>query len=85
MKRIVAVFSLGVLLLASLPARSDDVPHLDFVRALRARGYNEEAYEYLANLAKRNPPKDVLAFVPLEKAITRLNQALQTTDANERA
>lgn len=85
MKRIVAVLALGFILLAQIPARSDDTPYLDVVRALRARGYNEEAYEFLEKLPSRNPPKDVLAFIPLEKGISLVSHAMQTPDAVQRA
>jgi hypothetical protein len=84
MKRIVAALTLVTLLLNAAPGRSDEPPYLEFVRALRARNYNEEAILYLDKLAEKKLPKDISNFIPLEKAACRLEMAVQEPDLNRR-
>jgi hypothetical protein len=77
MKRPLAVLALAGLLGAAAPLPADEVPHLEFVRGLRARHYPDLALEYLDKLRKGNPPAppDVLAVIPLELAKVHLDLA----------
>jgi hypothetical protein len=84
MNRIVAALTLGTLFLSAAPGRSDERPYLDFVRALRARNYNEEAILYLDSLSEKKLPKDIASFLPIEKATCRLEMAVQEADQNRR-
>lgn len=75
MRRPLAVLALAALLGAAAPLPADEVPHLDFVRGLRARHYPDLALEYLEKLQKSNPPDDVAALIPLELAKVHLDLA----------
>jgi len=85
MNRFVVAFTLGVGLLAASPLRADDSPHLEFVRALRARNYTDEALEYLSRLdASKDVSKEVKSFIPLEKANCFLDRAAREADSTKR-
>lgn len=76
MKKMALMLTLAVTWLALGPVRADDVPHMDFVRALRARNFSDLALDYLERMAKdAGVPADVKAAIPLEKARTRMEQA----------
>jgi hypothetical protein len=59
-------------------------PHLELVRALRAKGYSDLALDYLDGLAK-NGPATLKPFVPLEKARVRLDMADREPNLGARA
>src|SRR5436190_21401467 len=50
MKKLATMLTLAVLWLTLAPVRADDVPHLDFVRALRARNFSDLALDYLERM-----------------------------------
>jgi hypothetical protein len=87
MKRPFTLCLLLALLLPALPlgpaGRAEEMPHLEFVRALRERRYPELALEYLNRLAK-NPPPEVASILPLEMARTRLDLAATNPDVSAR-
>lgn len=58
---------------------------LELARGLRATGSGDLALEYLAELAKSNPPPEVLAVLPLERAQARLDLATAEADPAARA
>src|SRR5262245_24771364 len=82
MKRSVGTLALGALLaaVASLPAEE---PHLEFVRGLRARHYNDLAMDYLQRLSQNAPPQ-LARELPLEFARTRLELAKDEPDIGRR-
>ncbi len=84
MKR--TVFVLSALLLLASPSFGQESPHaedLQFVRELRARGYNDLAREYLDKLAK-NAPAELKKELPLERARTEMEAAGDEPDSNKR-
>ncbi len=83
MKRLLAVVALAALLGAARPLPADEVPYLDFIRALRGR-YPDLALEYLDQLRKNNPPPDVAAVIPLELAKVHLDLATAEADSSRR-
>jgi tetratricopeptide (TPR) repeat protein len=83
MKPLPALFALAALLGAARPLPADEVPHLDFVRELRAR-YPDLALEYLDQLRKSNPPAGVAAIIPLELAKVHLDLATAEADGSRR-
>ncbi len=83
MKRPLAVLALAALLGAAAPLPADEVPHLEFVRELRAR-YPDLALEYLDKLRKGNPSPEVAAVIPLELAKVHLDLATAEADAKRR-
>jgi len=83
MKKLVGILTLGLLFLAITPARSEDVPYMDFVKALRAKNYTDLALDYL-NMLEKSGPADLKEFIPLERANIRLDQASNTMDAGTR-
>ena len=58
---------------------------LDLARGLRETGSGELAVEYLDQLAKLNPPPELLAVLPLERAQTRVEMAAEEPDPAKRA
>jgi hypothetical protein len=83
MKRPLAVLAFAVLLGAAAPLSADEVPHLEFVRELRAR-YPDLALEYLDKLRKSNPSPEVAAVIPLELAKVHLDLAAGEADGKRR-
>jgi hypothetical protein len=76
MKKLATMLTLAVLGLVLAPVWADDVPHMDFVRALRAKNYNDLALDYLSRMENdKSVPADIKAAIPLEKARTRMDQA----------
>lgn len=75
MKRPVAVLALGVLFAVPLLSQADEPPHMDFVRGLRERQYNDLALEYLEKLRQDPPSEEVARVLPLELAKCRLEKA----------
>src|SRR5262245_54403392 len=74
-----------VICLAVAPSASrSEEPHLDFVRALQARGMADLAADYLQRL-NANPPSEMKAVLPLELARARMEQANQEGDDKKRA
>ena len=73
MKRWVGTLALAVSL-AAVASLSAEEPHLDFVRALRARQYNDLALEYLQKISPNASP-ELAKELPLEFARTRLELA----------
>ena len=82
MKKLVAFLVLGFGILSL--ARGEDTPHLEFVKQLRAKQYNDLALRYLDMLEKKGPP-DVVAYIPIERASIYLDQAQQATSSGERS
>lgn len=82
MKRSLAILALGGLLL-SAPSALAEEPHLDFVRALRARHFNDLAMEYLLKLSQK-PTPELARELPLELARTRLELAREEADLGKR-
>jgi hypothetical protein len=75
---------LAAALLASVsPLPADEVPHLDFVRALRGRNSPDLALDYLERIRAGAPP-DVAALIPLEAAKVRLDLANAESDSGRR-
>lgn len=59
--------------------------YLDFLNALREKGYDDEALLYLQQLeGKKNLPAEIRAVLPLEKALTLLHEAQKIRDANKK-
>jgi hypothetical protein len=83
MKKLAAILMLGIYLLASSQASADDVPHMDFVKALRAKNYTDLALDYL-NMLEKSGPADIKEFIPLERANILLDQAASTLDTGVR-
>jgi hypothetical protein len=83
MKRPLAVLALATLLGAAGPLPADEVPHLEFVRELRAR-YPDLALEYLNKLDKSKLPPEVAAVIPLEIAKVKLDLATGESDTKRR-
>jgi hypothetical protein len=83
MKKLVGMLTLSFLFLAITPARSEDVPYMEFVKALRAKNYTDLALDYL-NMLEKSGPADLKEFIPLERANIRLDQASNTLDAGTR-
>jgi hypothetical protein len=83
MNRPLAALALAGLFAAAAPLAADEVPHLEFVRELRAR-YPDLALEYLDKLKKANPPPDVAAAIPYELAKTHLDLANGEADNRRR-
>ncbi|MBY0527751.1 MAG: hypothetical protein K2R98_30415 [Gemmataceae bacterium] len=84
MKRLVVMLSLGLLFLSITPAEADDIPYMDLVKALRAKNYTDLALDYLSVLEKSGP-EDLKAFIPLERANIRLDQASSEMDMGKRS
>src|SRR5713226_5752958 len=86
MKSTRTLLLVGLLSLAYQPARADEPPYLDFVRALREkRRAPDLALEYLQDLSKKsNLPKDLVSFLPLEMAECRMELAQLETDPEAR-
>lgn len=87
------ITSAGLLGLAWLttvgtPALADDIetPHLELVRALRAKGYHDLALEYLLRLKGQLPSvsKEIAARLPLEVAQSRTDVANLDRDLSKR-
>jgi hypothetical protein len=83
MKRLLAALALAAFLGAAAPLSAEEVPHLEFVRELRAR-YPDLALEYLENLRKSNPPPQLAAAIPLELAKVHLDLATGEADPHRR-
>jgi hypothetical protein len=83
MKRPPILLALAALFCTIAPLPADEVPHLQFVRELRAR-YPDLALEYLNNLRQSNPPPEVAAVIPLELAKVRLDLATAEADGTRR-
>src|SRR6516164_6406865 len=83
MKRPLAVLALAALLGTAAPLPADEVPHLEFVRELRAR-YPDLALEYLNKLRQSNPSPEVAAVIPLEMAKVQLDRATGDFDTKRR-
>ncbi|MBL8797797.1 MAG: hypothetical protein JNM56_28120, partial [Planctomycetia bacterium] len=75
MKKPVIMLALFWCFLALAPGRANE-PHLEFIRALRAKNYTDLALEYMDRIAK-DPAvaPDIKAAFPLERARVRLDQA----------
>jgi hypothetical protein len=88
MQRIcIPLFSACILLTGVSTAeaqQSPDLVELQFVRDLRARRYGDLALEYLERLRKSNPSPELLRELPLELAITRLDNAPDEPDSGKR-
>jgi hypothetical protein len=82
MKKMVAFLTL--VLSVTMVARADEIPHMDFVKALRAKNYTDLALGYLDMLEKKAPP-ELAPFIPLERANIHLEMALSEMDMNGRA
>jgi hypothetical protein len=86
MKRMLTVLTLGASLFVSAAAHGQELPHMEFVRALRDRNHPDLAMEYLEKLAKTpNLPKEIVAALPLEIARTQLEVAAKDPDPARRA
>jgi hypothetical protein len=83
MKHRVLLLAWGVIVLVARHLPAEEPPHLEFVRALRARGMADLALEYLQSKSK-NPPPDLAAVLPLELAKTRLELAATRPDPSSR-
>src|SRR5262249_32121511 len=69
MKKMATMLTLALVWLALAPVRADEVPHMDFVRALRAKNFSDLALDYLDRLDKdKSTPADIKAAIPLETA-----------------
>src|SRR5262249_20131052 len=85
MKKMATMLTLAVLCLCLAPVWAEDVPHMDFVRALRARNFSDLALEYLDRMATdASVPADVKTAIPLEKARTRMEQATHEFNPGKR-
>jgi hypothetical protein len=74
---------LGLLLAGEATLNAQELPHLEFVRALRAKQYPDLALEYLEKLnADPSRPQDPLLLLELAK--TRLDLAALESDPNRR-
>jgi hypothetical protein len=82
MSRIVALVVLVAGLAPPSPAWADE-PHLEFARALRARGMSDLAVDYLQRLSAQ-PPPGLAAVLSLELARARLDLAAQENDPRRR-
>lgn len=86
MKRMLTVLALGVSLFLTAPARAQELPHMEFVHALREKGMPDLAMEYLERLAKRpDLPKELKDSLALEIARTQLEVAAKDPDPARRA
>jgi hypothetical protein len=83
MGRIVAGLAVGLLVLAPDALLAQEPPHLEFVRGLRAQHYPDLALEYLEKLNK-DPAHAQDPLIVLEMAKTRLDLAVQETNADRR-
>src|SRR5258708_4395003 len=86
MKRLLTVLALGVSLCLAAPARAEELPHMEFVQALREKNHPDLAMEYLEKLSKRaDLPKELKDALPLEIARTQLEVAAKDPDPARRA
>jgi hypothetical protein len=86
-RRLLVIASTVILLLVGSTATGQvaaDLAELQFVRALRARHYNDLALEYLERLRRNNPSPELLRELPLELAQTRLDGAAEEADSGRR-
>ncbi|HZT81716.1 MAG TPA: hypothetical protein VFA26_15925 [Gemmataceae bacterium] len=84
MKPLSAFLLLGVALLVAAPDPAQDLPHLEFVRGLRARHYSDLALEYLEKLQKTAKTPDERRDIAFEIAQTRLAMARDESNATKR-
>jgi hypothetical protein len=77
-------FALATLLALAGPLVGQELPHVDFVRALRARHAADLALDYLQRIRETNPP-DKDGILLLELARTRLALAEAETDSKRRS
>ena len=84
MKRLLQLLALTGLLGTILPLAADEIPHLDFVRSLRAHHYPDLALDYLEKLRTSSPPPEIADLIPLEMAKARLDLAATETDTKHR-
>src|SRR5713101_7181412 len=85
MNRLLALAVVASLLLAPLPLRAEEPPHLEFAKGLRERHYPDLALEWLKKLAQRTDlPPEVAARLPLEMARTQLDIATATPEIPQR-
>jgi hypothetical protein len=83
MKRLVAWLAFGMVIFAPHSLSAQELPHLEFVRGLRAQHYPDLALEYLEKLNK-DPAHAQDPLILLEMAKTRLDLATQESNADRR-
>src|SRR6266851_1740773 len=83
MKRLVAGLLLGIFFSANGLLSAQELPHLEFVRGLRAKQYPDLALEYLEKL-NNDPARPQDPLILLEMAKTRLDLAALESDPNRR-
>ena len=84
MKRCITLLAFALFTTAFAYGQDADKPYLEFVRAMRAKGYDDLALDYLDGLTKKGP-KTIQAFIPLEKARVRMDMADREGNMVQRA
>jgi len=83
MRSLSLLAGVSALILFAGAARSEE-PHLDLIRGLRAAGEPGLAMEYLEKVAAGKPSPELATVLPLERARTRLELALQESEEGKR-
>ena len=80
----IALLALFLGFAAPLCAQTENRPHLDLIRGLRANSMPDLALEYLLELEKSRPDPAISVVLPLEFAKTWLDQAAVEREENRR-